>query len=47
LLEERDCLTLDKPNHIILTEKPLCVPDYPFIVPMILHGFHAHPSDEE
>ena len=47
LLEERDCLTLDKPHHIILTEIPLCVPDHSFIVPVILHGLHADPGDEE
>jgi hypothetical protein len=28
-------------------EKPLCVPDHPVIIPMILHGLHADPGDEE
>ena len=46
-LEERDGLTLDKSHHIILVEKPLCVPDHPVIIPMILHGLHADPGDEE
>ena len=36
-----------KPHHIILAEKPLCVPDHSFIVPVILHGLHADPGDEE
>ena len=45
--EERDDLIPDKPHHIILAEKSLYVPDHSFIVPVILHGLHADPGDEE
>ena len=45
--EERHGLIPDKPHHIILAEKSLCVSDHSFIVPVILHGLHADPGDEE
>lgn len=44
--DERHGLIPDKPHHIILAEKSLCVPDHSFIVPVILHGLHADPCDE-
>ena len=45
--QERHGLIPDKPHHIILAEKSLYVPDHSFIVPVILHGLHADPGNEE